>query len=84
MHQTVRRPPGYYQRMMARKPDHWAECRRKPAGTLGAYEGLRSYLRPWRAVIATAAAPESGAHPRGGVVASREVGWKPVSYLSRG
>jgi len=54
--QTVRRPPGFYEHMMARERDALAslpgECRR----LLGAYEGLRAYdLLP---------APEAGTPER--------------------
>jgi NAD(P)-dependent dehydrogenase (short-subunit alcohol dehydrogenase family) len=41
--QTVRRPPGFYQHMMARETGPLQELSAKAARLLGGYEGLRGY-----------------------------------------
>jgi NAD(P)-dependent dehydrogenase (short-subunit alcohol dehydrogenase family) len=58
--QTVRRPPDFYQHMMARETGPLQELSAKAAPLLGAYEGLRGYhlLPEGGAVLPGRATPE--------------------------
>jgi len=58
--QTVRRPPDFYEHLMARETGPLQELSTKAARLLGAYEGLRGYylLPEGGAVLARRQAPE--------------------------
>ncbi len=60
--QTVRRPPAFYEHMMARETASLADMPAAARGLLGAYEGLRGYhlVQSGDAGLARPGAPDAG------------------------